>query len=61
MALKLWHCAGSRSIRPLWTLEEMGLDFELEVMKFPPRFVHAGYTDINPCDGWYAPLERARE
>lgn len=48
MALKLWHCAGSRSIRPLWTLEEMGLDFELEVMKFPPRFVHAGYTDINP-------------
>ena len=48
MALKLWHCAGSRSIRPLWTLEEMGLDFELEVMKFPPRFVHPGYTDINP-------------
>jgi glutathione S-transferase len=26
----------------------MGLDFELEVMKFPPRFVHPGYTDINP-------------
>jgi glutathione S-transferase len=24
------------------------LDFELEVMKFPPRFVHPGYTDINP-------------
>jgi len=48
MALKLWHCAGSRSIRPLWTLEEMGLDFELEVMKFTPRFVHPGYTDINP-------------
>ena len=48
MALKLWHCAGSRSIRPLWTMEEMGLDYELEVMQFPPRFVHAGYTDINP-------------
>ena len=48
MALKLWHCAGSRSIRPLWTIEEMGLDYELEVMQFPPRFVHAGYTDINP-------------
>jgi len=48
MALKLWHCASSRSIRPLWTIEEMGLDYELEVMQFPPRFVHAGYTDINP-------------
>ena len=48
MTLKLWHCAGSRSIRPLWTMEEMGLDFDIEVMQFPPRFVHAGYTDINP-------------
>ena len=48
MALKLWHCANSRSIRPLWTMEEMGLDYELEIMKFPPRFFHAGYTDINP-------------
>jgi glutathione S-transferase len=48
MALKLWHCAGSRSIRPLWTLEELGLDYEIEVMQFPPRFVHPGYTDINP-------------
>lgn len=48
MALKLWHCAGSRSIRPLWTLEEMGLDYDIEVMPFPPRFLHPGYTEINP-------------
>lgn len=48
MALKLWHCAGSRSIRPLWTLEELGLDFDIEVMQFPPRFTRQGYTDINP-------------
>jgi glutathione S-transferase len=48
MALKLWHCVGSRSIRPLWTLLEMGLDFELETMQFPPRFVHPGYTELNP-------------
>jgi glutathione S-transferase len=26
----------------------MGLEYELEVMEFPPRFMHAGYTDINP-------------
>ena len=48
MALKLWHCTGSRSVRPLWTLEEMGLDYDLEVMEFPPRFRHADYTEINP-------------
>ena len=48
MALKLWHCMGARSVRPLWTMEEMGLDYQLEVMRFPPRFMHTGYTDINP-------------
>jgi glutathione S-transferase len=29
-------------------MEEMGLEYELEVMAFPPRFMQAGYTDINP-------------
>lgn len=48
MTIKLYHCALSRSIRPLWTMEEMGLDYELEVMQFPPRFMHEGYTEINP-------------
>ena len=48
MALKLWHCTGARSVRPLWTMEEMGLDYQLEVMQFPPRFMHSGYTEINP-------------
>ena len=48
MALKLWHCKGSRSIRPLWTLEEIGLDYELEVMQSPPRLLHPGYVEINP-------------
>ena len=48
MSLKLWHCAGSRSVRPLWTMEEMGLDYGLEVMQFPPRFLHPGYAEINP-------------
>lgn len=48
MSIKLYHCAVSRSIRPLWALEEMGLEYVLEVMEFPPRFRHQGYTDINP-------------
>lgn len=46
--MKLYHCKGARSVRPLWTLEEMGLDYELESMPFPPRFLREGYTDLNP-------------
>lgn len=48
MTIKLYHCKGARSVRPLWTLEEMGIDYELESMKFPPRFFREGYLDINP-------------
>lgn len=44
---KLWHCYNSRSLRPLWALEEMGIDYELEVMLFPPRYRHDGYKDVN--------------
>ncbi|HMM13892.1 MAG TPA: glutathione S-transferase family protein [Parvibaculum sp.] len=48
MTIKLYHCKGARSVRPLWTLEEMGIPYELESMKFPPRFFREGYLDINP-------------
>lgn len=48
MTIKLYHCKGARSVRPLWTLEEMGIPYELEVMKFPPRFLHEGYLNVNP-------------
>ena len=46
--MKLYHCADARSLRPLWTLEEMGLDYELVNMAFPPRASYPGYLDINP-------------
>ena len=46
--MKLWHCNNARSLRPLWALEEMGLEYELEVMPFPPRFLHKPYMEINP-------------
>ncbi|UAJ09787.1 glutathione S-transferase family protein [Glacieibacterium megasporae] len=46
--MKLYHCAGARSFRALWTLEELGLDYSLETMPFPPRFTVPGYLDINP-------------
>jgi glutathione S-transferase len=35
-------------MRALWTLEELGLDYELEVMPFPPRFAAPGYLEVNP-------------
>ena len=46
--MRLYHCKNSRSLRPLWTLEEMQLDYELVTMNFPPRFEHDGYLDVNP-------------
>jgi len=46
--MKLYHCRDARSLRPLWTLEEMGLDYDLVNMPFPPRFKQQGYLDVNP-------------
>lgn len=45
--MKLWHCAGARSLRPLWTLEEMGLDYEVEILPFPPRIFQRDYLEVN--------------
>jgi glutathione S-transferase len=46
--MKLYHCADARSLRPLWALEEMGLEYELINMDFPPRASYPGYLDLNP-------------
>lgn len=48
MSLHLYHCADARSFRALWALEELGLDYELTLMPFPPRFRFEGYREINP-------------
>ena len=48
MTIKLYHCERARSMRPLWTLEEMGLDFELITLPFPPRYLAKEYMEINP-------------
>ena len=48
MGLKLYHCERARSMRPLWTLEEMGIDYELITMPFPPRYLHKEYLEISP-------------
>lgn len=44
---KLWHCYNSRSLRVLWTMEELGIDYALETMPFPPRYTVDGYKALN--------------
>ncbi|MBA6412272.1 glutathione S-transferase family protein [Parahaliea sp. F7430] len=48
MSIKLWHCHNSRSLRALWALEELGLDYELELLSFPPRVFDPDYLNLNP-------------
>jgi glutathione S-transferase len=47
-AIILYHCASARSFRPLWTLEEMGLAYELRMLPFPPRALAPHYLAVNP-------------
>ncbi len=44
----LYHCANARSFRPLWTLEEMSLPYELRMLPFPPRARSPEFLQINP-------------
>lgn len=44
----LYHCKGARSLRPLWALEELGLDYSLEMLPFPPRVFAKEFLGINP-------------
>lgn len=46
--MKLYHCKNARSLRALWALEELGLNYELVNMAFPPRASYPGYLTINP-------------
>jgi len=48
MPMTLWHCADARSFRALWTLEEMGLPYDLRVLPFPPRARQPDYLAENP-------------
>lgn len=38
----------ARSFRPLWTLEELHLPYELVMLPFPPRAHDRSYLEINP-------------
>lgn len=46
--MKLYHCQGARSLRCVWALEELGLDYDLVTLQFPPRVFDKGYKEVNP-------------
>lgn len=46
--ITLYHCADARSLRPLWAMEELGLDYDLKLLPFPPRIFAKEYLAINP-------------
>lgn len=46
--ITLHHCVGARSFRPLWALEELGLEYDLRVMPFPPRERAPDFLAVNP-------------
>ena len=45
--ITLYHCMSARSFRPLWTLEELGLSYDLKMLPFPPRVHQKSYLEIN--------------
>lgn len=44
----LYTCARSRGLRATWAAEEAGVDIDLRVLPFPPRFLAPDYMAINP-------------
>lgn len=44
----LYHCKDARSFRCVWAAEEVGLDYQLVTMSFPPRVHVKEYKEINP-------------
>jgi glutathione S-transferase len=54
--MKLYHCRDSRSLRPLWALEEMGLEYEVEILPFPPRLFQREYLQVNTA--WHGAVFR---
>lgn len=44
----LYTCAQSRGLRATWAAEEAGVDLDLKILPFPPRFLAPEYLEINP-------------
>jgi len=47
--MKLYHAPGTRSVRIVWLLEELGLDYDLELHKLgDPRMRSPEYLKVHP-------------
>jgi glutathione S-transferase len=50
--ITLFHCVSARSFRPLWMMEELGMQhgthYQLKMLPFPPRVHEREYLSINP-------------
>lgn len=44
----LYTCARSRGLRATWAAEEAGVDIDLQILPFPPRYLAPEYLAINP-------------
>ena len=44
----LYTCALSRGLRATWAAEEAGVDIDLKILPFPPRYLVPEYLAINP-------------
>ncbi len=44
----LHHCISARSFRVLWMLEEIGADYTLNMLPFPPRVAAREFMLVNP-------------
>ncbi|SHN58180.1 glutathione S-transferase family protein [Erythrobacter sanguineus] len=44
----LHTCARSRGLRATWAAEEAGVDIDLRILPFPPRYLAPEYLDLNP-------------
>ena len=56
--IKIYGTENSRAMRPIWTAQEMGLDYKLIMMPFPPRVFMKEYLDINICLLYTSPSPR---
>mgnify|MGYP006208693711 FL=1 len=45
--IKIFSCNDSRGVRPIWTAEEMGLEYNLEMLPFPPRYFKKEFLNTN--------------
>ena len=43
----LWHCHNSRSLRALWAMAELQLDYDVVELPFPPRFLQKEFLGLN--------------